>query len=235
MNRKPILVVGIMLSITLLYISCVHEIPTPAEPGTDGNGSIPGGGQACSTDTVYFANDILPLMVSNCAMSGCHDAASHKDGVILTSYSGIMKEVKAGNATNSSLYKVIVRTDGERMPPPPAAPMTAEQISKIKTWINQGAKNNGCDRCDTTSFAFSTAIKPLLQSKCTGCHNPASPGGGIDLSTYAGVKASALNGSLYGSVNWASGFSKMPQGGSKMPDCEIRQIKKWIDAGTPNN
>lgn len=235
MKRKPILVAGIMLSIALIYISCVHEVPVPSDPGGNASGSVPGGGLPCSSDSVYFVNDILPMLVSGCAMSGCHDAASHKDGVILTSYAGIMKEVKAGNATNSSLYKVIVRTDGERMPPPPAPPMTAQQVAAIKTWINQGAKNNSCDRCDTTSFTFSKAIRPLMQNKCQGCHNPNSPGGGIDLSTYAGIKASALNGTLYGSVTWATGFTKMPQGGSKLPDCEIRQIKKWIDAGTPND
>ena len=57
---------------------------------------------------------------------------------------------------------------------------TTEQITKLRTWINQGARNNACDRCDTTDYKFSTAIKPLLQNKCQGCHNPASKGGNID-------------------------------------------------------
>lgn len=74
-----------------------------------------------------------------------------------------------------------------------------------------------------------------MQNNCTGCHNPASLGGGIDLSTYTTVKASVTSGRLWGTINWTAGFSAMPKGGNKMPACQITQIKKWIDAGALNN
>ena len=45
----------------------------------------------CNPDTVYFKQKILPLIVSNCAMSGCHDAISKKDGVVLTDFTNIIK------------------------------------------------------------------------------------------------------------------------------------------------
>jgi mono/diheme cytochrome c family protein len=73
-----------------------------------------------------------------------------------------------------------------------------------------------------------------MNTYCKGCHNPASLGGGIDLSTYAGVKTAAL-GRLMGTLNQAAGYSAMPKGGSKLSDCQIRQIEKWIQAGTLNN
>lgn len=220
----------------LVFLACKHEIPFPAGTVVVTETPNPGSsGRTCSPDSVYFANAIQPLVNASCAMSGCHDAVTHAEGLNLTTYTGILKIVSPGRATGSKLYKEVVRTDNDRMPPPPMPAMPADQVAKIQQWIDQGAVNNVCDKCDTTDFKFSTAIKPMMQTKCVGCHNSASLGGGVDLSTYTGVKASAQSGKLYGSVNWTAGISAMPKGGVKMPDCEIRQIKKWIDAGTPNN
>ena len=67
----------------------------------------------CSPDTVYFKQKILPLIVSNCAMSGCHDAISKRDGVILTDYTNIMREVKISNPTDSDLYKSLIEIISE--------------------------------------------------------------------------------------------------------------------------
>lgn len=227
----------VCIAFVLLLLACRHEIP-----GTSDVSSTPvfipnpgSSGRVCSSDTVYFANEILPMLNSGCAMAGCHDAVTHAEGINLTTYAGIMRIVSPGRASSSKLYAEIIKTGNDRMPPPPLPAFTADKIAKIQQWINQGAVNNVCDKCDTTDFKYSTAIKTLMQNKCVGCHNTASAGGNIDLSSYAGVKASAVSGRLYGSVSWAAGFSAMPKGSVKMPDCEIRQIKKWIDAGTPNN
>ena len=38
-----------------------------------------------------------------------------------------------------------------------------------------------------------------------------------------------------GTINHASGFSRMPKGGGKLTDCEISQLQKWIDNGILNN
>ncbi len=229
-------VILVTLTAAILY-SCKHEIPQPPDSGLPGGVSgIPGSvGRPCSSDSVYFANNIFPLISSTCAMTGCHDAASHADGVVLTNFNNIIKYVVAGSAGESKLYKVIVRTDNERMPPPPAPAWTAEQKTALQKWITQGAKNNSCDKCDTIDYKYSTAIKIIMQNKCQGCHNPASLGGGVDLSTYSGVKASALTGKLYGSVIWSTGISAMPKNGIKLPECEIIQLRKWIEAGTQNN
>lgn len=216
--------------VTILYTSCKHEIPVLSELQSQ----LPAVSVTCNTDTVYFTNTIQPLLISNCAMSGCHDEKSHAEGINLTTYGGVMREVKSGNAAKSSLYKSMIETGRDRMPPPPAAALSPTQLAQVRTWINQGARNNGCSSCDSSSFKFTANIKPIIADKCQGCHNPNSLGGGIDLSTYNAIKASAASGKLYGSITWASGFSKMPQSG-KLPNCEISQIKKWIDAGSLNN
>jgi uncharacterized membrane protein len=227
-----------LIAVIVILNACRHEIPIIS--GGSGSGSGSGGtplpGSTRSPDTVYFVNDITPIISSNCTMSGCHDNTTHADGVNLTSYSNIMRYVSQGNAGKSKLYKVVIKTNGDRMPPAPMAPLSQLQKDKIAKWINQGAKNNNCTgRCDTAVLTYSAAIKPIMDNKCVGCHNPLSLGGSINLSTYSTVKIAALNGKLYGSVAHQSGFSPMPKNSAKLSDCEITQIQKWITAGSLNN
>jgi uncharacterized membrane protein len=233
MRNKQLLFKGLLLSLVIVvFFACRHQL-------LDGPGSgsgVPPAVSGCSPDSVYFVNEIMPIISSNCTMSGCHDAVTHAEGVNLTTYNNIIHYVSAGNASGSKLYKSIIRTNGDRMPPPPMAPLTADQRTKIQKWIDQGAKNNNCiGSCDTSVFTYSGAVKVIIGNKCAGCHNPSSLGGSIDLSTYNGVKAVALNGKLYGSVANQPGYSPMPKNSSKLPDCEIRQIQKWINAGSLNN
>lgn len=90
--------------------------------------------------------------------------------------------------------------------------------------------------CDTTStVTYSAKVVPILQQQCYGCHSIASPAGNIAMSTYATDKVIALNGKLYGSISHSSGYSPMPKSGNKLSNCQIAIIKKWIDAGSPNN
>ncbi len=231
---KRILFKAILLfAAVLIFFACRHQLDGV---NNGSNGGTPPAVSNCSPDSVYFVNEVLPIISSNCTMSGCHDNVTHADGVNLTTYTKIMQYVSPGNASNSKLYKVIIKTNGDRMPPAPMAPLTADQKAKIQKWINQGAKNNNCvGSCDTTVFTYSVAVKTIMSNKCVGCHNPSNMGGNIDLSTYNAVKATALNGKLYGSVANQPGYSPMPKNSSKLPDCEIRQIQKWINAGSLNN
>ena len=155
----------------------------------------------------------------------------------MNNYSGIISLVQPGNARASKLYQVISAVGGEDvMPPPPHSHFTSQQIATIQKWINQGATNNQCmASCDTTVFGFSQAVLPILNNFCKGCHNPASLGGGIDLSTYNAIKAVAVDGRLLGSITHAAGFMPMPKGGNKLDDCQVKQIEKWIQSGVPNN
>ena len=193
----------------------------------------------CNPDTVYFKQKILPLIVSNCAMSGCHDAISKKEGVILTDYTNIIKEVSTKNPASSSLYTSLLRNGEERMPPPPMAAFSKENIAMVLTWIKQGAKNNSCEAsgtaCITTNMSFAKDITPILQSSCTGCHSGTKPQGAIDLTTYANVYTYALNGKLYGSVAHLAGYIAMPSANVSISSCEISKIKSWIDSGSKNN
>ncbi len=203
---------------------------------------FPGGGgtgHPCDPDTVYFENDILPLLISNCSTSGCHDQASAQDGVILVDYASIINtgDVVPGNPGNSKLYEVLVETDPEkRMPLSPADPLTSEQIQKVSTWIAQGAKNNRCDgACDTTNVTYATHVWPLIQTNCTGCHSGANPGAGTFLTDHQTIAAAAATGKLYGSVAHLSGYAPMPKNATQLDECDLAAIRIWIENGTPND
>ena len=224
-----------------ISLSCKHELPVQ-NPGSGTGGGGTGGGSAgnCDPNIVYFQQQVLPILVSNCSMSGCHDVASHESGVILTSYASVMNtsDVDPGDPGGSKLYRVLIDNDpDDRMPRPPAPPLTEAQKNIIYKWIQQGAKDLTCNSaCDTSAaVTFSTGIVPILSTKCTGCHGGTNPQGGINLSLYAGVKTTVDNGKLWGSVNHLAGYSPMPKNGSKLSECEIGKIKKWIGAGSPNN
>lgn len=229
-------VATLLILIGFLLVMCKHEIPF-SRNNHNSPGNPPIISSTCNSDSVYFANTILPLLSSGCAMSGCHDAVTHEEGLILNNYAGIMRIVQVGNARESKLYKVITTTSqGDIMPPPPHLPFSSATITLIQKWINQGAKNNQCiAACDTSIVTFSGAVLPTVNTFCKGCHNPASLGGGIDLSSYGAIKIVALNGKLMGSINHRPGYVAMPQGGNKLQDCQLKQIERWIAAGTLNN
>ena len=186
-----------------LFISCKHEIPVEPDAGAPGGGgNNPPANSTCSPDSVYFQQQVLPIFVSNCSLSGCHDAASHQDGVVLTSYNSIINtgRVHPGNPGNSDVYKKITDPDNsDRMPPAPRNRLPQQQVDLIRTWILQGAKNNSCENssCDVSAVTYSISIRNIISAKCLGCHSGTSAGGGYDYSTYMGVKARVNDGKLW--------------------------------------
>ncbi|WP_188133778.1 c-type cytochrome domain-containing protein [Chitinophaga sp. CF418] len=231
--------VTLIAAIILWGIACKHEVPLqPNTPDTGGAGNTDSflAIGTCRPDTVYFSNTIQPMLSTGCALSGCHDKVTHQEELVLSNYDGIMRIVTSNNATESKLYKVITAGNEDIMPPAPHTPFSSAMIASIRKWIDQGAQNNQCiSACDTSIFTYSRAVAPIISVNCKGCHNPTSLGGGVDLSNYNGVKVVALNGRLAGSINHVSGYVAMPQGGNKLPACQIKQIEKWVQSGATNN
>ncbi len=235
MIKKILKIIGIPLLMLFIAYGCKHSPTETPGPGPDTN-NIGGG---CNADTVYFVNTILPLLQSNCAMSGCHDVASYKEGVIMTDYANIINtgKVKPGNPADSKLYKVLIKTDNERMPPPPMAAFSSEQIAKVRKWIEQGAKNNHCKeiQCDSVNVSFASHVFPIIQNYCMGCHGTLNLSGGVSLTNYQQIVAAATNNNkLLGSIKHLPGYVAMPPSG-KLDACSIAKISKWIADGTPQN
>jgi hypothetical protein len=233
--------------ITIIY-SCAHK-SSDIQPSTSTTGSGTGdstnnnngGGTTTPPDTgLCFERDILPIFISNCAKSGCHDAASAQDGYVFTSYQTIIaKKFRAGDPNETELYEKITEDDSRKiMPPPPNSPLTADQVGKINRWIRMGAPNTtGCSSgsCDSSKFTFSGTIQPLLNTNCKGCHNSTGASGGVNLDSYNGVKVVASDGRLLGVTKQLAGYPAMPRGGNKLSDCRIMLLEKWVTAGAQNN
>lgn len=220
---------SLLLSL-LILVGCKHLpqeelIPTPFSSSNN-----------ITNDSVSFQTEILPLITGNCATTGCHNTTSAAEGLVLTNYSNIMLLVTPKNINNSELVEVITETKpNKRMPPPPQSALPQDQINLIIKWINEGARNTNIMRCDTNNFAFAANVQPLVNTSCKGCHNATTAGGGISLTNYSEIKNSVQNGKFICSIERTAGCSPMPQGGNKLESCKITQIKKWLNAGCPNN
>lgn len=233
-----ILVAGI--AALAIYPSCKHNPYIPEEVLVVDSTQL---SQPCDPNTVYFINQVQPILVSNCAKPGCHDSGTREEGYDFSSYAGFIgtDAVRPGNPNNSELWEVINETDPDKiMPPPGNTPLTADQKALIRQWILEGAKNNGCTEttCDTANQTLAANVQPILQTYCYGCHSNAganASGGGINLETYASLQTYASIGKLMCAVNQGAGCSAMPKGGSKLPQCEIDKIQSWVNAGALNN
>lgn len=190
-------------------------------------------------DSVCYQNEIEPIISSNCAKSGCHDANTQANGIDLSNYWGVLEIVKPGSPDKSKLVSAIKGGGEDLMPPNPYNPLTTEQIALIETWIQQGAGYNiDCGTnipCDTTNVTYSLTIRPIIDNHCIGCHATTGTGGGILLNTWGQVADQALNGNLLCSVYQEGGCVPMPQGASKLSDCDLTKITIWVNAGAPNN
>lgn len=85
----------------------------------------------CSTINATFANDVNPIIKSNCLSSGCHNTGS-KDGDF-TTYAGIKTK-----ANNGSLNRRVLTVKDM----PSSGALSLSDRKKIKCWINNGAPNN---------------------------------------------------------------------------------------------
>ena len=202
----------LLLALTpLVYQSCTYDIPVPS---------------------YCFQEDVLPIFVSKCSQSGCHNAIDKEEDLDLTNYNGIMKGVKAGKPMSSECYTEI---NSGSMPPSNSVQLTQLEKSTIKAWIKAGAENtSNCNTCDST-YTYAARIQPLMDKWCVGCHSANYSGGQYDLSNYNGVVKAVTNARLLGSIKQQSGYSAMPQGTSPISDCDIIAVTKWINAGHPNN
>lgn len=112
----------------------------------------------CSNE-VSFSKDIKPILKANCIE--CHDGkgeGSEESGLILVTYDDLMQGTKfgqvvvPGDSESSSLYRLVGHKADPKIQMPPhhtgtvasrrMEPLSDKQIEIIKTWIDQGAKNN---------------------------------------------------------------------------------------------
>ena len=121
---KLLTVIGVSLFVTSCYYDAYIEIPDD-------------GGDVIIPEEVSFMNDVEPLF-GRCA--GCHNATLDPDLRAGNAYNSLVPAyVTVGDGENSLLYNNL---PGVGHPQDVGFIMNANQISTIKAWIDQGAKNN---------------------------------------------------------------------------------------------
>ena len=224
--------------VSILMAGCKHdsEVPSPTG-GTGGNG---GSTEPCSPNVIYFENQVLPILTSNCTESGCHNEQDKADGVVLTNYARLaatIEDFKDKDFDENELMKSLLETDPDKRMPYGQSPLSAAQIQLIGDWITQGALDNTCDAsaggCDLSKDQFNAVVKPIIDTHCLGCHSGANASGGINFSSYDNIKAQVTNGKLYASITRTANW--MPKNSAKLNNCDIDRIKSWIDRGAPED
>ncbi|MCC7030054.1 MAG: hypothetical protein IT257_07095 [Chitinophagaceae bacterium] len=89
--------------------------------------------------------------------------------------------------------------------------------------------------CSGTAPTYTANAKAILDLHCAtaGCHDAGSKKDGKDLSTYAAAKTVASANSFLGSIQQLSGYTKMPEGASKLSDADIKTLSCWVQNGMP--
>lgn len=102
-----------ILAILILTISSCTKYQIPGNQGPEPDVINDVITSSCDPDTVYFLNTVLPLVVSSCATTGCHEEKSHRDGIILTDYSSIIRtgEIKPGDPNDSEFFESLTDDD----------------------------------------------------------------------------------------------------------------------------
>jgi hypothetical protein len=104
----------------------------------------------------------------------------------------------------------------EQLPPPPAEAIPS----------------------DPENPTFDSYVGPLFEAKCTVCHGGSSPQKGLDLSTYSGVVEGGESGLAIVTGDSAGSLLVQVQSGQHFATFsadELEVVKKWIDAGAPEN
>src|ERR1700692_734041 len=84
-----------------------------------------------------FSKDVQPIFERRC--QGCHGATQQVSNLRLDSPASAARVVTPGDSASSKLFEKISSTKKGFMMPPVGAPLTAEEIAKIKLWIDAGA------------------------------------------------------------------------------------------------
>jgi hypothetical protein len=221
MTRSTIFLILTALATAFLF-SCRHDAEFPPVVANVG-------------DSIFFDSQVLPIFVSNCAMSGCH--IGNGEAFALESYEQIKKKVEPGNPGKSELYQVITTNSpfGNVMPPDPKPRLTNEQVTIIQLWILEGAKNTSSSNyCDSVHVNYSGTIKSIIDNNCISCHSGAYPEADLSLDSFDNLKTAFITKSALDHLLERDGYSIMPPTGA-LQSCNIAQIKKWINDGLPNN
>src|SRR5262245_173722 len=117
---------------------------------------------------VDFAKDIQPIFANACY--SCHGEKKQQSGFRLDRKADAMKGgeigkgIVPGKSAESPLIHYVAGIDADIKMPPKGDRLTAEQISLLRAWIDQGAEwpEGGAARDSKAHWAFKAPVRPPL-------------------------------------------------------------------------
>lgn len=88
----------------------------------------------CAGFEPTYSVEIKPILDGSCAISGCHDATSAQNGIILSSYA-----TAAAESLNERFLGSIQHKRGFKSMPEEAARLSDENIELITCWVQSGS------------------------------------------------------------------------------------------------
>lgn len=132
-----------------------------------------------------------------------------------------------------------------KIPPSASDDATAPDTSATTTTIDEVV---GGDAASGDCRTFASAIRPVLEARCTSCHSGADPDGGLDLEAAPTSLVNVASGQdprlrvapgdpdasyLIAKLEGTAG-TRMPLGGAALPAPTIATFRAWIAAGAPD-
>lgn len=193
---------------------------------------------AASPEAEFFESKIRPVLARRCY--NCHNQTATA-GLRVDSREGLLKGGRSGPAIvpgdpNRSILLQAVQGIGGRvgMPPVGGSGLEAHEVEALRAWIASGAAWPLSPR-----ERFESRIRPILQTRCLGCHVE-QPQGGLRLDSReallaggksgpAAVPGDAESSLLVQAVRYRHAL-KMPPAGA-LPAAEVAELASWIDEG----
>ncbi|HEY2909168.1 MAG TPA: DUF1549 domain-containing protein, partial [Gemmataceae bacterium] len=116
-------------------------------------------------EPVDYRKDIRPVLQARCY--ACHGALKQGAKLRVDSGAALIARgvVEPGQPAESELYRRISSMDAKTRMPPEGHALTAEQIAKIKAWIEQGAKvpaNDKPEEDPRDHWSFRAPVRPTV-------------------------------------------------------------------------
>ena len=89
--------------------------------------------------------------------------------------------------------------------------------------------------CDTITVSYNLEVNPILSNRCYSCHGNNNMVSVHEFEGHADLVKFLEKNLLLGAIKRLPGFLTMPQGGEKLPACEINIIEAWVNQGKLNN
>jgi hypothetical protein len=204
---------------------------------------------------VCFEKQVLPVFQNSCALSGCHDHQGEESEYVLNTYEGILEAVEPGDPLTSPAYTALSAIWSEEMMPPDQ-PLSMENRTLIRVWIEQGSKKTTCPDTsdyppdttdippDTTGIepyvnpraCFDRDIQPVLTANCafSGCHDNTTRAGDFVFTDYTNTLEAVRSGNPGGSdlyekiIETDPGDRMPPPPYLPLPAAQRDSIYKWI-------